>query len=129
LDWIAILVLGVGVAANGVIMLIDPVDWYSAVPGALDAGPLNPHFVRDVGAAYLVAGAALAWFSFDPRVRMAAVAGASFLTLHALVHAAEALGHHTLVSDFELLNTGLPAAVGLWAVWPDSKSRAYEPDM
>lgn len=25
-------------------------------------GPFNAHFVRDIGAAYLVAGAALAWF-------------------------------------------------------------------
>jgi hypothetical protein len=30
-------------------------------------GPYNPHFVRDIGAAYLVTGLGAAWFAWKPR--------------------------------------------------------------
>jgi hypothetical protein len=108
------LVLGLGLAANGAFMLADPAAWYGLVPGVAATGPLNPHFVRDIGAAYLVTGAALAWFCVDARARMAALAGAAFLTLHALVHAGEAVGHHALVAPSDLLAVFLPAALALW---------------
>ena len=128
-DRIATVVLGVGIAANGVYMLMAPALWYSSAPGAPQAGPLNPHFVRDVGAAYLAAGAALLWFGLDVRARAGAIAGAAFLGLHAFVHAAEALGQDGLVSRFDLLNVILPAAIALWAVWPTDEDRCYDDDI
>ncbi len=73
-------------AVNGVIMLAFPETWYGLVPSVGDGGPLNPHFVRDIGCAYLVAGGGLIWFSLDRRARPAALAGGAFLALHALVH-------------------------------------------
>jgi hypothetical protein len=33
------LVLGIGLAANGLIMLVVPAEWYAAVPGVVDTGP------------------------------------------------------------------------------------------
>ena len=49
-------VLALILAGNGVMMLLAPLPWYDAVPGVVATGPFNPHFVRDIGAAYLVAG-------------------------------------------------------------------------
>jgi uncharacterized protein YjeT (DUF2065 family) len=71
---------------NGVAMLLAPESWYRLVPGVVDTGPFNPHFVRDIGCAYLVAGGAMLWFWLDRRARPAALAGAAYLTLHALLH-------------------------------------------
>ena len=72
-------VLGIGLAANGLIMLAAPADWYAMVPGVAGTGPFNAHFVRDIGAAYLVAGATLPWFAVNRAARPAALAGAAFL--------------------------------------------------
>lgn len=73
-------------AANGLFMLADPAAWYAAVPGVTGTGPLNPHFVRDIGCAYLIAGGGLIWATYDARAWPGAVVSASFLTLHGLVH-------------------------------------------
>lgn len=52
--------LGVFLGLNGVFMLAQPASWYAAVPGVLETGPLNTHFVRDIGAAYGLVGLGLA---------------------------------------------------------------------
>jgi hypothetical protein len=82
--------LGLALAANGLVMLAVPAPWYGFVPGVADTGPLNLHFIRDIGAAYLVAGGGVIAFLRAPRARPAALAAAAFLTLHALVHLGEA---------------------------------------
>ncbi|MCE9651364.1 MAG: hypothetical protein K8R18_17220 [Parvibaculum sp.] len=50
---------------NAAYMLADPFGWYGAVAGVPDTGPFNPHFVRDIGVAYLtlaiLSGAAALW--------------------------------------------------------------------
>jgi hypothetical protein len=79
-------VLGLLAAANGVFMLIVPAPWYAIVPGVPNTGPFNAHFIRDIGAAFLVAGGSLVWFAHDARARPAALACAAFFALHALVH-------------------------------------------
>src|SRR5581483_2403752 len=49
---LAYTILGLLNVANGVWMLLAPASWYYRLPaGVPDTGPLNPHFVRDVGAA------------------------------------------------------------------------------
>jgi hypothetical protein len=110
------LLLGIALPANGLVMLGAPAAWYAAVPGVPQTGPFNPHFVRDIGAAYVVAGAALAWFAVDRAARAAAVAAAAFLTLHALVHlwdAAAGREHaHQLLAD--LPTVFLPAVLASW---------------
>jgi uncharacterized protein YjeT (DUF2065 family) len=78
-------IVGLGLAANGLTMLAFPDAWYDLVPGVPQTGPFNPHFVRDIGAAYLVAGATLVWFAIDRAARPAALAGAAFLT-HPCTH-------------------------------------------
>lgn len=85
------IVLGIfafGNIANAVWMLIDPVHWYYNLPaGVPDFGPLNEHFVRDIGCISLLLGILLAWAAYDPRWRLTACAvNAAFYVLHALVH-------------------------------------------
>ena len=57
--WLLGWLLGLGLVANGLVMLTVPAIWYARVPGVVDTGPFNAHFVRDIGAAYLVCGLAL----------------------------------------------------------------------
>jgi hypothetical protein len=116
LGWI----LGSGLAINGAAMLAVPAGWYGAVPGVPETGAFNAHFVRDIGAAYLAAGAALLWFALRPAERAAAQAGAAFLTLHALIHVWDmAAGRehiHRLVTDLPAVF--LPPALAIWIAWP-----------
>ena len=54
--WI-FLVSGLGNLANGLWMLADPAHWYATLPAAVpDFGPLNEHFVRDIGSAFTMLG-------------------------------------------------------------------------
>jgi hypothetical protein len=84
-------VLGLLAAANGVFMLLATAAWYASVPGVPNTGPFNAHFIRDIGAAFLVAGGSLVWFARDARARPAALACAAFFVLHALVHLTDAI--------------------------------------
>jgi uncharacterized protein YjeT (DUF2065 family) len=119
---VSALILGLGLAANGLFMLTAPADWYVTVPGVTETGPFNAHFVRDIGVAYLVAGATLIWFAFDLTARPAALAGTAFLALHALVHlwdAAAGREHaHQLLVD--LPTVFLPPALALFLARPRS---------
>lgn len=84
--WIAAL-LALLLAANGLYMLVNPLAWYHAVPGVTLTGLFNPHFVRDIGMAYLTVAAGLAWFAWRPAQGWPALVGAAvFLALHAAIH-------------------------------------------
>ena len=115
--WLAGL-LGAGSAFNGAFMLADGPRWYASVPGVTHTGPFNPHFVADIGAAYLVGGLALVARAWRPRYWPAAVAGAAFFAAHAVIHVADiAMGH----SAYPTMDAGLvivPAALALWAAFP-----------
>jgi hypothetical protein len=117
--WISA-ILGVAMAANGIYMLWGPESWYGMVPGVPDTGPLNPHFVRDIGCAYFVAGGALIGFALDHRFRAAALAGAAFLTLHAFVHLWDAAAGHESIDHLagDLPAIFVPGVLALWLAWP-----------
>lgn len=98
------LLLATGLGANGAAMLAQPAAWYHAVPGVIYTGPLNMHFVRDIGAAYLASAAGLAWRALrGPAAAPAAQWGALFLGLHAAIHVGETLaglcGWRQLLAD------------------------------
>jgi hypothetical protein len=116
---IAAWIVGLGLIANGLTMLAIPDAWYASVPGVAQTGPFNPHFVRDIGAAYLVTGAALVWLAIDRAARPAAQAGAAFLAVHALVHLWDAVAGrehvHQLLVD--LPTVFLPPALAIWIAW------------
>ena len=100
-----VLFVGIGSLANAVWMLAGPMHWYTELPAAVpDTGPFNPHFVRDIGCAFLMAGIALVWAFFRPRDRFPLVTiGAVFLAAHAVLHAYDtlrgALGHDHWLLD------------------------------
>jgi hypothetical protein len=111
--------LAVLLGANGLAMLFAGPWWYGVVPGVVATGPFNPHFVKDIGAAYLVVGVSLGAFALRPaRAFSALVAAAAFLTLHAAIHVGDALASsacgHDLVRD--LPGIFLPALVSLGLV-------------
>lgn len=100
-------------AGNGAFMFIDPPAWYAAVPGVPDTGPLNPHFVRDIGLAYMTAGLALAWSAWRNDWQLSALA-ALFIGGHALLHLGEtALGHHHDVILNEIAAVHVPALLAI----------------
>ena len=116
--------LGVLLGLNGVIMLGAGRWWYGVVPGVTGTGPFNPHFVMDIGAAYLVAAGGLLWAAARPAAaRGAAIASASFLGLHALIHLAGAfVGGHAgadLARDFA--GVFAPALLAAWIAWPAAR--------
>jgi len=109
-------VLAIILAANAGAMLFASVWWYGAVPGVTATGPYNAHFIKDIGAAYLVVAGALAAFAWRPAVAWPALAAATaFLTLHAFIHVADALASPVcganLARDFP--GVFLPALIGL----------------
>ena len=119
----AILALALGI--NGLIMLFAGRWWYGAVPGVVESGPYNPHFVMDIGAAYLVVAGALAWRAARPAAGQGAViAAAAWLILHALIH----LTHATLCGHFaaelvrDLPGVYLPTLITAWVAWPSRPS-------
>lgn len=81
-------IFGLTSLANGLWMLLAPAAWYVSLPaGVPDTGPLNVHFVRDIGAAFTTAGVALCVAA--PRAwerRGVLLAVALFYLLHALIH-------------------------------------------
>jgi len=116
----ALLALAMGL--NGAVMLAAGRWWYGAAPGVPSTGPFNPHFVKDIGAAYLVTGAAFGWLAWKPSQRAAgaAAAGAAFLALHAGVHLTEATGDPSALADLARDFPGvlLPALLAVWIAWP-----------
>jgi hypothetical protein len=109
--------LGALLAANALAMLFASLRWYYAVPGVTATGPFNPHFVRDIGATYLVVAGGLVWFAWRLAEGWAAlVAGAAFLVLHALVHVHDAVLSpvcgHDLLRD--LPGVFVPALIAAW---------------
>jgi predicted anti-sigma-YlaC factor YlaD len=86
-------VLGLVNAGNGVWMLLSPESWYHELPaGVPDTGPLNLHFVRDVGAAFATIGVAFLAAAPRPSARRGVLLGATlFLALHAAVHVTDLL--------------------------------------
>jgi hypothetical protein len=114
------LMIGISQIGLGLWLIIAPQAFYATVPGVSETGPFNPHFVRDIGCAFFVAGAGLAWLALDRRARAAALAGAAFLSLHALMHVFDGVAGreslHHLAHDLPLL-IGLALAAS-WAAWP-----------
>jgi hypothetical protein len=106
-------ILAIPTVLNGLAMLVAGPFWYANGPGASGTGPFNPHFVQDIGMAFLVTGLALAARAWRPRYWSAAVAGAGFLAAHALIHLVAIVGGHDHQAGFDLVAVVLPAVVAL----------------
>lgn len=79
--------------ANGVFMLFAPEAWYAFVPDVGETGPANPHFIRDIGLAFIAAAAGLVAATRVERPATALLGPAIFLAGHAGLHLAEFFTH------------------------------------
>jgi hypothetical protein len=120
--WIAA-ILAVFNVANGLAMLFASSAWWTSVPGVADTGPFNLHFVQDVGAAFLVAGLALAARAWRPAYWPAAVTGSGFLAAHAVIHLALMASGHDHQAASNLAAVVLPAALALYSAFPTQGER------
>lgn len=112
---------------NAIWMLADPAGWYGSIDGVPNTGPYNPHFVRDIGVAYLMlallSAAALRWPG-----HAAALLGAVtlYLGLHAGLHvwdiaAARLPMEHILI---DLPGVFLPPLIAAALTWWCAPARA-----
>lgn len=80
---------------NGLVMLAAPAEWYRLVPGVTGTGPLNVHFIRDIGLGFLAAALALFLSANASGARQIALLACAsvFLGGHALLHIVELAVH------------------------------------
>jgi hypothetical protein len=122
----ALAIFGIANLANAAWMLADPAGWYAGLPAAVpDTGPLNTHFVRDIGSAFAVMGAALLFAAFRPALRAPMIAAvALFYVLHALVHVTDTLAGRLPTSHWSIDLPGVyvPAAIMVALAWAARRS-------
>lgn len=101
---------------NGVVMLTLPSLWYEVTPGVPFTGPLNVHFVRDIGFAYIAASLAL-WFGIGRKdallVFLAAVFHAGHAATHVIDHATGCGAQGVAAIAGEVVGIYAPAATSL----------------
>jgi hypothetical protein len=104
-------VVAVLFTGQGLFMLVQPEIWYQSLPSVPHTGPLNVHFVRDIGAAYLASGFAILLGMWRSSWRTpAAIPAFIFIGLHAVLHLIE-WGHDHPASSHE----GWMDRIGLYA--------------
>ncbi|MBN9233427.1 MULTISPECIES: hypothetical protein [Phyllobacteriaceae] len=92
-----LILIGLYQGANGLFMLAAPALWYVTIPGVTATGPANPHFIRDIGLAFIAAAAGLIIGALK-RDRWMLIVASIFLGGHALLHLAE-MQHGTTFAD------------------------------
>ncbi|MEP2827691.1 hypothetical protein [Parvibaculum sp.] len=105
---------------NAIWMLADPAGWYASIDGVPNTGPYNPHFVRDIGVAYLMlailSAAPLRWPDHSTALLSAVTL---YLGLHAALHiwdiaAARLPLEHILI---DLPGVFMPPLIAAALVW------------
>lgn len=101
---------------NGAFMLIAPKTWYELIPGVVDTGFFNAHFVRDIGIIQMFLGVLFVLGVKITAARFELWAAATlWLTAHAALHLWEVAvgicGASTLLRDFPAVS--LPALIGM----------------
>lgn len=96
------LIIGSLNVLNGLWMLIAPEHWYYNLPaGVPEFGPLNVHFIRDIGCIFFLIGVGnfIAAFYIQYRIALFTVA-TGFYVLHMLVHVFEVVSGRIRLSMF-----------------------------
>jgi hypothetical protein len=105
--------LGLFHVATGLWMLADPMGWYLAVPGVTSTGPMNHHFIVDIGLAFIASGAGMiASLSAARAAAGFALAGSTWPALHGLFHVWEWIADG-IPTDMRVL---ISTAVGVMVV-------------
>ncbi len=110
--------LGLFHLLNGLTMLFAPEAWYAAVPGVSMTGPINHHFITDIGLAFIASGAGMmVGIQLGKMAATLALAGATWPALHALFHVwgwlADGFPHDSRVAIFEVVGVVLVSFLGL----------------
>lgn len=108
---------------NGSMMLFAGPAWYASVPGVSETGPYNPHFIQDIGVAFVVAGLALGARAWRPQYWPAAITGAGFIAAHALIHVVAMVTGHDRRTAFDLFAIVLPSALAVYSAFPSQGER------
>ena len=123
---VAALLLAALSLANGLYMISDPIAWYHAVPGVIETGPPNTHFITDIGCAYLTSAALLIAALLRPHSRgVLTLAAVVWPAMHSVVHIA---GHFAegefAIPTTELFGIYLPVAaqIALGIHWLGDRS-------
>ena len=119
---IVLILLGIFHAANGLTMLAAPDYWYASVPGVTAHGPMNHHFVADIGMAFLASGIGLLMaIRTGSAAATFALAGAAFPALHALIHLWEWISDGIPSNLQQIASDALAVMaasfVGFWLAW------------
>lgn len=103
---------------NGLAMLAVPGLWYELTPGASHTGPVNIHFIRDIGLAFLAASAALVLAARAVNPAVPILIATVFLGGHAALHVVEMAAHGTSLAAAvrDVLLIVLPAALPAMAL-------------
>ena len=102
-------------ALLGAHMLADPAGWYHATPGVSAEGPLNIHFIRDIGSAFIMVAAAYGLsLQRNTSWQLPAVA-AALPALHGIIHLISIVGGHSHGSALivELLGVVFPGGIAV----------------
>lgn len=125
-------VMGLGLLANAAWMIASPGTWYARFPADVpDTGPLNPHFVRDVGMAFATCGAGLLWCAANLRRSYPVhLLVTLFLAGHALQHAVEIAGGHLPADRWldDIIPAFLPGILMVVLALPSVRRRLGGPD-
>lgn len=95
--------------SNGIWMILFPQNWYLCLITPERAALFNPHFVIDVGGAYITSGVAMLWAALRPAYAFPLLA---MSLLFAVLHG----GNHL----FEYATFGVPtrnAVIELGGIW------------
>jgi hypothetical protein len=109
LRWALLLFLAFLTLSNGVLMILFSEQWYLCLITPERASLFNPHFVIDVGGAYVTMGVALLWAALRPVWAFPLI---SVALLFSLLHG----GNHV----YEYLSFGNPTrylAVEVFGIW------------
>jgi hypothetical protein len=106
-------------AGNGLYMLVQPESWYHAVTSVPHTGPFNPHFVMDIGIAYLASAGGIAAGVWRAAWRLpAAIPALVFIGAHAVLHLVEwGSGHPAAAHEGWFDRLGLYAPAVFLIVW------------
>ncbi len=117
LPWAALLFMSATSLANGVLMILFTEQWYLCLITPERAALFNPHFVIDVGGAYVTMGVALLWAALRPPYAFPlTVMSLLFSLLHAGNHVYEyaSFGNPTRYIAIEIVGIWGPVAVLAW---------------
>ncbi|MFY0662769.1 MAG: hypothetical protein JXR15_19925 [Shimia sp.] len=101
---------------NAALMWAAPQFWYEMVPGVLQTGGFNSHFIRDVALAFVVSALALA-SAAHLRDQRLALFGAAWPGLHAVFHIWIWAMHREATIDLISLTNLLGIQVPAWAAF------------